>query len=148
MPGSVMPGFSEDEYRALVQAFPPRPIHDAEQLARVEEQMDALLALAERTPAQDEYLDLLSTLVRDWEAEHVEIPPVTGVEVVRFLLEQRGLPNRALAPIFGTPSSVSEVLAGKRALQAKHIQRLAEFFGVSPASFFPVAPAARARAAA
>ncbi len=147
MSGSMTPGFSDDEYRVLVQAFPPRPIRDADQLAAVEARIDALLVLVERTPAQDEYLDLLSTLVRDWEAEHVEIPPVAGVEVVRVLLEQRGLPDRALAPVFGTPSIVSEVLAGKRALQAKHIQRLAEFFGVSPASFFPVTPAVGVRAA-
>ena len=31
---------------------------------------------------------------------------------------------------------VSEVLAGKREPQAKHIEELAEFFHVSPAAFF------------
>ena len=144
----MTPGSSDEEYRALVTAFPPRPIRDAHQCEAVEAQIDRLLAHAKRTPAEDEYLDLLSTLVREWEAEHEEIDPVGGVEVVRFLLEQRGLPDRVLVPIFGTPSIVSEVLAGKRALQARHIQHLAEFFGVSPAAFFPVERAGTPRAAA
>jgi HTH-type transcriptional regulator / antitoxin HigA len=112
-------------YRRLLQAFPPRPIHDDRQLEATEEQISQLLAVPERTPAQDEYLDLLSDLVRDWEAEQVDIPPVAGIEVVQFLLEQQGLPQRALVPIFGTPSVVSEVLAGRRTLQAKHIEGLA-----------------------
>jgi HTH-type transcriptional regulator/antitoxin HigA len=140
----MTPGFDEAEYRRLLQAFPPRPIHDEEQLEATEVQIDQLLALQQRTPAQDDYLDLLSDLVRDWEAEQVVIPAVSGVEVVKFLCEQHGLSQRALAPIFGTPSIVSEVLAGRRALQTKHIDGLARLFHVSPAAFFPAeAPSAR-----
>ena len=80
------------------------------------------------------------TEVHEWESEYATIPLVGGVEVVRFLLEQRGLADRALTPVFGSRSIVSEVLAGKRGLQAKHIQKLADFFGVSPACFFPILP--------
>ncbi len=137
MSGRTIPGIDEDEYRRLLQAFPPRPIHDERQLEATEGQLDQLLGLRERTPAQDEYLDLLSDLVRDWEAERVAIPSVSGIEVVKFLCEQHGLPQRALVPIFGTPSIVSEVLAGRRALQTKHIEGLARLFHVSPAAFFP-----------
>ncbi len=144
----MTPGSSDDEYRDLLLAFPPRPIRDEQLRDAVEARVETLMALHERTAAQDEYLDLLSSLLRDWEAEHEEISPVGGVEIIRFLLEQRGLPDRALVPIFGAPSIVSEVLAGKRALQSKHIQRLAEFFGVSPAAFFPVDRTGTPRAAA
>jgi HTH-type transcriptional regulator/antitoxin HigA len=133
----MTPGFDEAEYRRLLQAFPPRPIRDEEQLGATEDQIGQLLTLQERTPAQDDYLDLLSDLVRDWETEHVTVPSVSGIEVVKFLCEQHGLPQRALVPIFGTPSIVSEVLAGHRALQAKHIEGLARLFHVSPAAFFP-----------
>jgi len=38
--------------------------------------------------------------------------------------------------VFGAESIVSEVLSGKRELQAKHIERLADFFHISPAAFF------------
>jgi HTH-type transcriptional regulator / antitoxin HigA len=139
MPGRTIHGFSETEYRRLLEMFPPRPIRDEAQLKATEDQIDKLLARPERTNAQDEYLDLLSDLVRDWETEHVDIPPVSGVELVKFLCEQHGLNQRALVPIFGTASIVSEVLSGRRALQAKHIDALAKLFHLSPAAFFPVA---------
>ena len=142
MPGSATPGFDEAEYAELVRAFPPRVIHDEAQLDATERQIEGLLGLPERTPAQDAYLDLLSTLVQEWEASHTEIPPVPAVEVVKFLCEMHGVPQRALVPIFGSASIVSEVLAGKRELQRKHIEGLAAFFHVSPAAFFPPISAA------
>src|SRR5437879_5949818 len=111
MSGSGIPGFDDAEYAALVAAFPPRVIGDEEQLAVIERQIEQFLALPTRTPAQDAYLDLLSTLVQEWETTHVEIPPLPAIEVVKFLCEMHGVAQRALVPIFGTPSIVSEVLA-------------------------------------
>jgi HTH-type transcriptional regulator/antitoxin HigA len=138
MPGRMTPGFDEAEYRRMIDLFPPRRIRDESRLQATEEQIDDLLARHERTEAQDEYLDLLSDLVRDWEAEHIEIPAVSAVELVKFLCEQHDIPQRALVPVFGTPSTVSEVLSGRRALQTKHIEGLARLFHVSPAAFFPI----------
>lgn len=142
MRGRTIPGSEDAEYRALVATFPPRPIRHEAQLVATEARMDELLTLPSRTPAQDDYLDLLSDLVRAWEDAHVPIPRLAGTELVRVLLAERGLPQRALSPIFGTPSIVSEVLSGRRELQRRHIQELATFFQVSPAAFFPVVPAA------
>ena len=147
MPGSATPGFDEAEYAGLVAAFPPRVINDEEQLAATERQIERLLALPGRTPAQDAYLDLLSTLVQEWETTHVEIPPLPAIEVIKFLCEMHGVPQRALVPIFGTPSIVSEVLSGKRKLQRKHVEGLAAFFHISPAAFFSSTPAPAASAA-
>jgi HTH-type transcriptional regulator/antitoxin HigA len=148
MPGSATPGFDEAEYADLVRTFPPRVIHDQAQLEATERQIEAILALPERTAAQDAYLDLLSTLVQEWETTHAEIPSVPAVEVVKFLCEMHGVPQRALVPIFGTPSIVSEVLAGKRELKRKHIEGLAAFFHVSPAAFFPATTAVASTSAA
>jgi HTH-type transcriptional regulator/antitoxin HigA len=142
MSGRTIPGSEDVEYRSLVMEFPPRPIADDAQLATTEERISGLLALPLRTRAQEDYLDLLTRLVRAWEDEHVEIPPLTGAELVRALCEERGIPQRALVPIFGTASIVSEVLSGKRELQRKHIAGLAAFFHVSPAAFFSPHPAA------
>lgn len=82
---------------------------------------------------------MLSDMVEHWEAEHVQMPKLHGVELVRELLDDNQLPQRALISIFGTDSIVSEVLSGKRELQRKHIEGLANFFNVSPAAFFPTA---------
>ena len=136
MSGRTMPGSEDVEYRSLVMDLPPRPIADEAQLAVVQARIEELLALPQRTRAQEDYLDVLTYLVHAWEDEHVEIPPLGGPELVKALCEERGIPQRALVPIFGTASIVSEVLSGKRELQRKHIEGLAAFFHVSPAAFF------------
>jgi HTH-type transcriptional regulator / antitoxin HigA len=137
----VTPGFNDDEYRALLAANAPRPIESERDLPRLEEQIWDLLGVDERTPAQEAYLTLLSGLVERWESEHIVVPTVRGIELVKALLVERSLHQKDLVPVFGTESIVSEVLSGKRELQAKHIEGLAEFFHVSPAAFF----ASRAR---
>jgi HTH-type transcriptional regulator / antitoxin HigA len=69
---------------------------------------------------------------------------LSGAELIKALLTERGLRQKDLVPLFGTESIVSEVLSGKRELQTRHIERLAEFFHISPAAFFatrePVVP--------
>lgn len=132
----MTPGFNHDEYRALLTANAPRPVQTETDLPRLEEQIWELLAVDVRTPAQEAYLSLLSGLVERWESEHVVVPPVHGVELVKALLVERQVRQKDLVPVFGTESIVSEVLSGKRELQAKHIEGLAEFFNVSPAAFF------------
>ena len=96
-----------------------------------------MLTKSRRSRAEDDYLSLLSDIVEHWEADHIQMPKLHGVELVRELLDDNQLPQRALVDIFGTDSIVSEVLSGKRALQRKHIEGLASFFNVSPAAFFP-----------
>ena len=117
-------------------AYAPRPIETETDLLILEEQIWDLLAVDERTPAQEAYLTLLSGLVERWESEHVVVPAVHGVQLVKALLLERHLRQKDLVPVFGTESIVSEVLSGKRELQAKHIEGLADFFHVSPAAFF------------
>jgi HTH-type transcriptional regulator/antitoxin HigA len=63
------------------------------------------------------------------------MPPVSGVEALRYLMAENGLTQADLAPLFGSPSIISEVLAGKRRLALAHIARLAGRFGV-PADVF------------
>jgi HTH-type transcriptional regulator/antitoxin HigA len=50
-------------------------------------------------------------------------------------MEQRGLRQADLVPIFGSRSVASNVLNGKREPSKAHIRRLAEFFHVSPEVF-------------
>lgn len=132
----MTPGSDQVEYRELVDAFPPRLIGGNKDLDRTWAQIEALLTKSKRSKAEDDYLALLSDLVERWEEDHVEVPRLDGIELVRELLDDNQLPQRALLRIFGTDSVVSEVLSGKRELQRKHIEGLAEFFNVSPAAFF------------
>lgn len=117
----------------------PIAIRDDAHLADALNVMDTLIDKTERSPAEEAYLGALTDLVETYEAAHVTIPATTGVEALRYLMDENGLSQADLVPIFGTASVVSEVLAGKRRLALSHIERLAVYFGV-PADVFIGAP--------
>jgi len=64
---------------------------------------------------------------------HWDIDPI---DVLRFLLDQNKLSQRAIAAELGSESTVSRVLSGKRRLNRDHIARLSRRFHVSPSVFF------------
>lgn len=130
---------SEARYRALVDELPPRPIHSEAEYDRARARVEQLLGQPRRNAAETDYLDILASLVETWEDAHHPIPDASATDVIRFLLAERGEPQRALVAIFGTESIVSEVLSGKRELQRRHIEGLSIYFHVSPSVFFPAA---------
>jgi HTH-type transcriptional regulator / antitoxin HigA len=73
--------------------------------------------------------------VRDYEERSIEIPDAEPSAVLRFLMEQHSLRQADLAAIFGSQSNVSEVLSGKREINARQARALAHRFSVSPAAF-------------
>ena len=77
----------------------------------------------------------LTDLVEAHEDAHVVIPPTTGVEALRNLMEENELAQVGLVSLFGTASVTFEVLAGKCRLALAHIKRLAAHFGL-PADVF------------
>jgi HTH-type transcriptional regulator/antitoxin HigA len=80
-------------------------------------------------------LDTLGALVQAYEEEHYSMPASSGVDVLRFLMEEHGL-RQADLPEVGSQGVVSEILRGKRELNARQIRALARRFNVSPAVFF------------
>ena len=56
-------------------------------------------------------------------------PPSTA-ELIRHLMDQHGLTRADMVPILGTPSRVSEVLAGKKGFSMAMVQRLRARFHV------------------
>ena len=125
----------EEEYLALVRAFPLLSIRDEEHLTEALAVIDRLTDKLHRSAAEDAYLYALTDLVETYENAHIEIPPVSGVEALRYLMEENQLTQADLAPLFGAPSVISEVLSGKRQLALSHITKLAAYFGL-PADIF------------
>jgi HTH-type transcriptional regulator / antitoxin HigA len=80
-------------------------------------------------------LDIVTFFVRDYEERSIEIPDAEPSAVLRFLMEQHSLRQADLAAIFGSQSNVSEVLSGKREINARQARALAHRFSVSPAAF-------------
>jgi HTH-type transcriptional regulator/antitoxin HigA len=76
-------------------------------------------------------IETLSVLIEAYDREHHSLPQATGVEVLRFLMEEHGLSQKDL-PEIGSQGVVSEVLAGRRRLNVRQIEALAARFGVDP----------------
>jgi HTH-type transcriptional regulator / antitoxin HigA len=131
-----MPVLESDSYLSLLQRFPPRLIKSVDDLNAAQAVIDSLLDLREMTFEQRDYLNLLGILVHDYEEKYVVIPDLNGVELLKALINEFGLKQKDLVPIFKTESIVSAILSGQRKFTVEHIEKLAEFFHVSPAIFF------------
>jgi HTH-type transcriptional regulator/antitoxin HigA len=124
------------DYRRLRVTVPVGPIRTRRDYQRAIRALDAILDAVgddERHPLA-ELAEALGVFVERYEQEHVELPVAPAAEVLRFLMGQHGL-RQADVPEIGSQGVVSEVLAGRRQLNARQIRRLAERFGVSPAVF-------------
>jgi len=80
-------------------------------------------------------LDIVTVFVRDYEVRNVEMPDADPAAVLRLLMEQNDLRQTDLAKIFGSQSNVSEILNGKREINARQARALGKRFGISPAVF-------------
>ena len=79
---------------------------------------------------------MLGDLVEAYEAEAVPMRPVRDGDLLRFLIEQKGVTQAAVATGTGiAESTISAVLAGKRKLNRKQIADLARYFHVEPGAF-------------
>lgn len=124
-------------YIALVHEFVPRPIRDEAEFERATRLMDRLLDRGELSQGAQDFLDALTTFVEAYEADHVKLDDVHGVEMLRALMEMNDLKQKDLVLEFGSASNASDVLNGRRALSKSVIGKLAARFSVSPAVFFP-----------
>ena len=79
-------------------------------------------------------IDVVAYFVEAYETEHYAIPDCPPHEMLRYFMEQHGLSQSDL-PEIGNQGKVSEILSGKRRLNARHIKALAERFKVNPAVF-------------
>lgn len=112
------------------------PIRDEAHYAHMAGVLDALL---EETSGEESHpamglVDIVGDLIEDYEAEHHATPEATGLQALRFLMEQHGLKQSDL-PEIGSQGVLSEILSGKRDLNVRQVRVLSKRFGVSPATF-------------
>ncbi|MBA3700421.1 MAG: transcriptional regulator [Planctomycetes bacterium] len=115
----------------MSHAVAVHPIRTARDLREALARMEALWGAKPGTPDGDE-LDVLADLVEAYENRHHPIGPGSGVRALKHLMQANGLSQGDL-PEIGSQGVVSEVLAGKRELNVRHIRALAARFKVSPA---------------
>ena len=124
------------EYRRLRAVVPLGTLRTIKDYTRASAMLDAILdeiGEDEMHPLA-ELADALGVFVEQYEAEHVRIPEAGPAAVLKFLMQQHDLRQSDL-PEIGSQGVVSEVLAGRRELNARQIRRLAERFEVSAAVF-------------
>jgi HTH-type transcriptional regulator/antitoxin HigA len=94
-------------------------------LKRIEVLMDA-----EPGSPEEEELELIGLLVEHYEKEHYPIGSPTPLEAIEFFMDQNNLTKADMVKYLGSPSKVSEVLSGKRALSKTMIRKLVEGLGI------------------
>ncbi|MBD2185970.1 transcriptional regulator [Planktothrix sp. FACHB-1375] len=134
--GKTTPGTrSTSEYMSLLAAFPPRPIASEEDYIATQKVIDSLIDRPELTPDEQDYLNVLGSLIRDYEDLYEPMPSISGLDLLKALMEDWNLQEKDLIPIFQTESNVSDVLSGKQELTVTDLEKLGEFLNISPAVF-------------
>lgn len=105
------------------------PIHtDADHEAALHE-IEQLWNAEPGTPDADR-LDILFTLVEAYEKKHFPIPPPDPIDMIEFVMDQRGLTPKDLIPFLGSRAKVSEILNRRRALSLEMIRKLQTGLGI------------------
>jgi HTH-type transcriptional regulator/antitoxin HigA len=135
-----------DRYLALVARFPLRPLRTDDELAEATALVESLLGRDDLDPDELGYLDVLAALVERYQDEHHPVPPASDADLLRHLIESRATTQARVAAATGIAApTLSDVLAGRRRLNRRHIAALARFFRVSPALFVAVGGDGHAR---
>jgi HTH-type transcriptional regulator / antitoxin HigA len=136
--GSLTETIDLRRYGRLLAKAAPRVITTIDENDRALAMVESLMEKGERnlTPEEDALLDLLTNLIRAFEAgAYSPREKSKPHELVAFLLEQRGLAPKDLWPVIGSKSRVSEILGGKRSISKDQAKRLSEFFHVGAELF-------------
>lgn len=88
----------------------------------------------EGTPEEDE-LDLLLVLVKDYEDKNIRLPDIDPIKVVKLKMEEKKLKPKDLQPILGSRGHVSSILSGRRELTLRTAKQLRDYLKI-PAEIF------------
>lgn len=90
----------------------------------------------ELTPKEVDYLDLLGTLVEDYEKRmapevYADLnKPITPIQAIEWTMDKHGLRQKDLCPYIGSEATVSAVMNGTRGLSKAMIYNLHEGLGI------------------
>jgi HTH-type transcriptional regulator/antitoxin HigA len=111
----------------------PHVLRTSDEYDTVVAEIDRLLDL-DPVPfsADSDRLELLSVLVEDYEARHdpIDDSDLTPMDLVQFMVEQKGMSRAELAKIMGGRSRLSDFMSGKRELSKGQIQALRDKLGI------------------
>ena len=125
-----------DQYIQLLQKFPPRTINNEAELEATQVVIDKLLDRPKLSQDESDYLNVLGTLVLDYEQKGEPIPDIYGVELLKVLITERQLRQKDLVPVFKTESIVSDILNGEKTVNYTSYSRISPIFPPATSSIF------------
>lgn len=125
------------KYGRLLARVAPVVIETEEENERLLAEVDRLMRKGEDnlSPEEDALLDVMTTLIEQYEEKAYPIPDAPPHRVLKTLMENRGLKQKDMLEIFGSSGRVSEALSGKRPISKTQAKKLGEFFCL-PADVF------------
>jgi HTH-type transcriptional regulator/antitoxin HigA len=108
-----------------------RPIKTSTDYQAALQEIDSLFAARPNTPEGDR-LDILTTLVEAYEAQHhYELPEPDPIDAIRYYMESRGLSEHDLEQYLGRQGEVTRVLHRQAPLSIDMIRNLHKGLGIS-----------------
>jgi len=131
---------TNDERHNLINIHPLRPIRSDDELDWASVVLNTLLDREELTPDEADYLEVLGSLIERYEREVHPISRGTDAEMLRFLIENKGVsPAEVAAQTQMTDSTLAAILAGEQTIAPPQVAAFAHYFHVAPEVFAPVA---------
>ena len=122
-------------YSQLLVEYQPKVITIEAEYDQALETVEKLMADQQRTPEQTAILQLLVTLIEEFETKHYPIEPSSPHAMLEHLMDARGIKQSDLVGIIGSKGVISEIVNRKRAISKAQAKALGELFNVSPALF-------------
>jgi len=128
-----MPAAADLAYEQLLIAHRPSAIRTKKENDRALHALSEILSKGEENLSEAElkFVELLSTLIADYERSAYRFPRATPADILRELMRARDMQPRDLWDVFGSKGVTSEVLRGKRGISKERAKMLARMFGVS-----------------
>lgn len=116
------------KYGRLCAEVVPTVIKNNKQFDRLVKKFEALDRKEHATREEEALAELLAKLIQAYDDEHYPAPDIPPHEMVRYLMEQRGLRQADLAPVIGSRAQVSALVNGRRGISKAQAKKLAQFF--------------------
>ncbi len=124
------------EYIDLLVRYPPFLIQNAEDYQHARLVLRELMSDKPRSREKSAVLSLFAALIEKYEKLNYPNPDASPIEVLKTLMEDRGKKQSDLVGVISNSKGVvSEILSGKRAINAAHARKLSEFFEINIAAF-------------
>jgi antitoxin component HigA of HigAB toxin-antitoxin module len=128
-----------DDYFELIKRFPLVPIHNDRHLKEAHRIIDELSIVDEDelSEGQAAYLEVIGDLTAKYEEPALTelTGDVTGLDVLKHLVEEHGLTGSDVGRIIGQRELGAKVLKGDRRISREHAKLLGHKFGIAAEIF-------------